>query len=259
MTTQKAIVITEPHTESLVSDRPIPPLRDGYILVKTVSVAVNPSDWKLIAFLAPPGVLVGCDYSGIVEAVSKNVKKKFSKGDRIFGLVHGSNTVQPEDGAFAEYILTKSGLQMKIPDDMSFQVAATLGAGINTVGQAFKNSKLNLPTDLVKNALPILIYGGSTATGTLAIQFAKPSGYRVLTTCSPHNFNLVRQLGVDTVFDYKDPEAVKEIRQYTNNNLKLVLDCISDDSSMEFCDNALSTEGGEYNTWPAVGIERQCE
>ncbi|KAH8691552.1 chaperonin 10-like protein [Talaromyces proteolyticus] len=256
MATQRAVVITLPHTGSLVSDRPIPTLRDDCILVKTVSVAVNPADWKLIAFLAPPAVLVGSDYSGVVEAVGKDVKKEFSQGDRVCGFVHGCNAVQPEDGAFAEYIVAKGDLQMKIPDSMSFQEAATLGAGINTVGQVYKNLELNLPNNPIKNAVPILIYAGSTATGTLAIQFAKLSGYMVLTTCSPHNFDLVRRLGADAVFDYKDPEAAKEIRKYTNNNLKLVLDCISDDSSTEFCDNALSTEGGKYNSWPSVGIER---
>lgn len=256
MTTQKAIVVTEPHTESLVSDWPVPTLRDDYILVKTVSVAVNPSDWNLVTSLAAQGVLMGCDYSGTVEAVGKDVKKNFKKGDRICGFVHGFNAVEPEDGAFAEYIVAKGDLQMKIPNNLSFQEAATLGAGISTVGQAFKNLKLHLPNDPVKNATPILIYAGSTATGALAIQIAKLSGYRVLTTCSSHNFDLVRGLGADAVFDYKDPEAGKEIRQYTNNNLKLVLDCISDDSSVQFCDQALSSEGGEYNSWPPAAIER---
>lgn len=256
MTTQKAIVITQPKTESLVSDRPIPTLRDDYILIKTVSVGLNPTDWKHITF-APPGVLVGCDYSGIVEAVGKDVRKKFNKGDRICGFVHGANAVQPEDGAFAQFIVAKGNLQMKIPDNMSFQEAATLGVGINTVGQGlYQSLKLNLPTDPIKDATPILIYGGSTATGTLAIQFAKLSGYKVLTACSPHNFDLARELGADAVFDYKDPQAVAEIRKYTNNNLKLVLDCISIGSSAEFCDNALSTEGGEYSSLLPVVIER---
>jgi NADPH:quinone reductase-like Zn-dependent oxidoreductase len=192
MTTQRAVVTTLPHTGSLVSDGRMPTLRDDCILVKTVSVAVNPSDWKLITFLAPPGVRVGSDYSGVVEAVGKDVKKKFTNGDRVCGFVHGSNTIQPEDGAFAEYIVAKGDLQIRIPHGMSFQEATTLGAGINTVGQVYKNLRLNLPTNPIKNAVPILIYAGSTATGTLAIQFAKLSGYMVLTTCSPHNFDLVR-------------------------------------------------------------------
>lgn len=257
MSTQKAIIVTQPKTAGLVRDRPIPTLRDDYVLVKTVSVGLNPTDWKHVEYLSPPGVLIGCDYAGVVEAVGKDVKKPWKKGDRICGFTHGGNAVQPEDGAFAEYIVAKGDVQMKIPDNVSFQDAATLGVGIVTVGQGlYQSLKLALPTEPTKDATPILIYGGSTATGTLAIQFAKLSGYKVLTTCSPHNFDLVRSLGADAVFNYKDPNSAAEIRKQTNNNLKLVLDCISLAPSAEFCDNAISTEGGEYSALLHVNIER---
>ena len=258
MTTQKAVIVVEPRKDGLVTDRPIPTLRDDYILVKTVSVGLNPTDWKHVAYLSPPGVLVGCDYAGVVEAVGKDVKKSFKKGDRVCGFVHGGNAVQPEDGAFAEYIVAKGDLQMKIPDNMSFQEAATLGVGIITVGQGlYQSLKLALPTEPSKDATPILIYGGSTATGTLAIQFAKLSGYKVLTTCSPHNFDLVRSLGADAVFDYKDPQSPAEIRKQTDNKLKFVFDCISVEASAKFVEAAISTEGGEYSTLLSVKIERE--
>lgn len=258
MSTQKAVIVVEPKKDGLVTDRAIPTLRDDYILVKNVSVGLNPTDWKHVAFLAPPGVLVGCDYAGVVEAVGKDVKKPFKKGDRICGFVHGGNAVQPEDGAFAEYIVAKGDLQMKIPDNLSFQEAATLGVGIVTVGQGlYQSLKLALPTEPIKDNTPILIYGGSTATGTLAIQFAKLSGYKVLTTCSPHNFDLVTSLGADAVFDYKDPESAAEIRKATGNNLKLVFDCIALESSAKFCEAAISTEGGEYSSLLNVKVDRE--
>ncbi|KAJ5372363.1 hypothetical protein N7517_004369 [Penicillium concentricum] len=253
----KAVIVTQPKTEGLVTDRPIPKLRDDYLLVKTVSVGLNPTDWKHIAFIAPPGVLVGCDYAGTVEAVGKDVKKQFKKGDRVCGFVHGANAVQPEDGAFAEYIVAKGDVQWKIPENMSFQEAATLGVGISTVGQGlYQSLKLALPTEPIKDATPILIYGGSTATGTLAIQFAKLSGYKVLTTCSPRNFDLVRSLGADDVYDYKDAQAPAKIRKATDNKLKLVFDCISLESSAAFCDNAISTDGGEYSALLSIKINR---
>ncbi|KAL5336021.1 GroES-like protein [Aspergillus crustosus] len=255
---QKAVVIVSEKQGGLVTDRPIPTLRDDYILVKTVSVALNPTDWKHIAYLAPPGVLVGCDYAGVVEAVGKDVKKKFKKGDRVCGFTHGSNAVQPEDGAFAEYIVAKGDLQIRIPDNVSFQEAATLGVGITTVGQAlYQSLELALPNNPIKEPVPVLIYGGSSATGTLAIQFAKLSGYTVITTCSPRNFDLVKSLGADAVFDYNDPNAAAEIRKYTNNKLNYVLDTISLPETAKFCDEALSTDGGEYSSILVVGIERE--
>lgn len=79
-----------------------------------------------------------------------------------------------EDGAFAEYALIKDGHFARIPDGLTFDVTASLGVGITTVGQAlYMIMKLPLPTEPAKTPFPILIYGGSTATGTLAIQFAK--------------------------------------------------------------------------------------
>lgn len=63
---------------------------------------------------------------------------------------------------------------MKIPDRLSFEEAATLGVGITTVGQGlYQSLGLPLPSKPAEEKFLILIYGGSTATGTLAIQFAK--------------------------------------------------------------------------------------
>lgn len=257
MTTQKAVTITSPKQAGLVTDRPLPVVRDDYILVKTEAVALNPTDWKHVAFLAPPGVLVGCDYAGVVQEIGKDVKKSFKKGDRVCGFVHGANAVQPEDGAFAEYIVAKGDLQMHIPDNLSFQEAATLGVGITTVGQSlYQSLKLAWPTEPLKTPETILIYGGSTATGALAIQFAKLSGYTVLTTCSPRNFDLVKRLGADKAFDYNAPNSAATIREYTNDKLKIAFDTISIEASAKFCDAALSSEGGDYSALLVVGIER---
>jgi NADPH:quinone reductase-like Zn-dependent oxidoreductase len=62
---------------------------------------------------------------------------------------------------------------MKIPDNVSDEQACTLGVGITTVGQGLYQS-LGLPLPLQGNAKGqlLLVYGGSTATGSLAIQFA---------------------------------------------------------------------------------------
>jgi len=157
-------------------DRPLPKLRDDYLLVKTVAVALNPTDWKHIAGgIAADGGLSGCDFSGVVEEVGPAVTKPWKKGDRICGVAHGGNLVQPEDGAFAEYIVAKGDLQLKIPEGMNFEQASTIALGSTTVGQGLyqKALKLNLPTDPVKEKTFVLIYGGSSATGALGVQYAK--------------------------------------------------------------------------------------
>lgn len=257
MSTQKAIVITQPKTSAVVTDRRLPTLRDDYILIKTVSVGLNPTDWKHIEYRSTPGALVGCDYAGTVEAVGKDVKRPFKKGDRVCGFAHGCNAVQFEDGAFAEYIVAKGDLQIKIPDNLSFEEAATLGVGVATIALGlYQNLDLALPTEPVKEATPILIYGGSTATGTLAIQFAKQSGYTVYTTCSPRNFDLVRKLGADAVFDYNDHQSGAKIHEATGNQLRLILDCIGSEEGVKLCDTALSSEGGKYTAIVPASIDR---
>ncbi len=247
MRTQRAIVSTAPREASLVTDRALPKLRDDYILVKTEAVAINPTDWKHIDFLNTPGTLVGCDYAGVVVEVGSRVTKKFAKGDRITGMVHGSNSVHHEDGTFAEYIVVKGDIQIHIPDHMSFEEAATLGVGVTTVGQGlYQTLKLPLPTAPATSPTPILIYGGSTATGALAIQYAKLSGYAPIATCGRHNFEMVKKLGAVAVFDYSDVHAAQKIREYTEDNLMLAWDTLSLEASAQFCADALSTKGGKY-------------
>lgn len=245
MTSRKALILTD---QTRLTTRPYPTLRPDRIIVKTVAVALNPTDWKQIDVGRPePGCVVGCDYAGIVEEVGSEVQKPFKKGDRICGLVYGLNERFPEDGAFADYIVVKGDLQIKIPDNLSFEEAATIGVGVCTVGQGlYQTMKLAWPTEPISDGTPLLIYGGSSATGTLAIQFAKASGYTVITTCSPHNFDLVKKLGADHVFDYRDPNTPSEIRKLTDDKLKYAYDTIGSDPAPKVCDGALSTSGGTY-------------
>jgi NADPH:quinone reductase-like Zn-dependent oxidoreductase len=75
-----------------------PRLRDDYILVETNAVALNPTDWKHVDFLADPGARVGCDYAGTVLDVGSKVTKDLKRGDRVAGFCHGANAVYHEDG-----------------------------------------------------------------------------------------------------------------------------------------------------------------
>lgn len=176
----KAVAIrgTEARVER---DRPLPKLRDDYVLVRTEAVALNPTDWKHVTFgFGADGCLVGCDFSGVVKEVGPAVTKAWKVGDRICGVTHGGNKYQREDGAFAEYIMAKGDVQLRIPDDMTFQQAATIGLGAATVGQGLYQQALQLPFPSsppsprqVHEGPNVLIFGGSTATGALGIQYAR--------------------------------------------------------------------------------------
>jgi NADPH:quinone reductase-like Zn-dependent oxidoreductase len=113
--TIKAVVIRGKEAK-LERDRALPKLRDDYILVKTEAVALNPTDWKHVAFgLGAEGGLVGCDFAGTVVEVGNAVTKGWKKGDRLAGVNHGGNSSNVEDGAFAEYVVSKGAWIQSIP------------------------------------------------------------------------------------------------------------------------------------------------
>lgn len=67
----------------------IPTLRDDYLLIRTVTIALNPTDWTTLDAKGDNGTIVGCDYAGIVEEVGSAVTRDFKKGDRVAGFAHG--------------------------------------------------------------------------------------------------------------------------------------------------------------------------
>jgi NADPH:quinone reductase-like Zn-dependent oxidoreductase len=149
--------------------------------------------------------------------------------------------------------VAKADLQIKVPDNVSLEDASTLGVGITTVGQGlYQSLGLPLPTEPAPTPFPILIYGGSTATGTLAIQFAKLSGLTVFTTSSPHNFDLVRRLGADHVFDYNSPTVGADIRAASKDSIAHVFDTISTESTVAISAEAIGTSGGKYSSLLSV-------
>lgn len=175
MATQRAIELQgEPGQAALVTDRRLPRQRPGYVLVDVKAIALNPTDWKHRDSLNTKGAILGCDFAGVVAETGQGYNKAWNKGDRIAGFAHGGNSLELEDGAFAERIAVRADIAFRIPDHLTFEQAATLGVGVITVGQGmFQQMGLSWPTSPSTKRDFILIYGGSSATGTLGIQFAK--------------------------------------------------------------------------------------
>ncbi|CAK1363504.1 unnamed protein product [Cercospora beticola] len=234
--------------QATVQRIPIPELRDDYILVRTVAIALNPTDYTSLDAAGSPGTLVGCDYAGVVVKVGKGVTRSFQPGDRIAGFAHGANDAYPEGGAFARYIVVKGDLQLHISDNVDFEAAASTGVAIGTSMYALhKSLSLPLPgSSSLANGEPLLVYGGSTSTGSIAVQLAAQLGYSVITTCSPKHFDLLRERGAKLLYDYRAPSVGESIRTATKNKLKLVFDTVSIESSAAICAQAFGSEGGIY-------------
>ncbi|KAB8360964.1 hypothetical protein FH972_024696 [Carpinus fangiana] len=228
---------------------PIPRVPAGHLLVRTVAVALNPTDWTTLDARGDNGTLVGCDYAGIVEEVGEAVTKTFKPGDRVAGFGHGGNDANPETGAFARLIVVKGDIQMRIPDNISFEAACSVGVGVMTTGYGLYNI-LDLPPPVssqqCEDHQQILIYGGSTATGSIAIQFAKLSGWKVVTVCSPKYFDFVKDLGADAAFDYRSPHVGKQIYDETEGKISMVFDTVALESTAAICAAAIGPRGGHY-------------
>lgn len=75
-----------------VAELPVPTLRPEYVLVRTIAVALNPTDWQTVDESLKEGTpyaLLGCDAAGIVVQVGSKVTKEWKVGDRIAGGAHG--------------------------------------------------------------------------------------------------------------------------------------------------------------------------
>lgn len=93
--------------------------------------------------------------------------------------------------------------------------------------------ELPWPNNPSKEKFPILVYGASTNTGLWAVQYAKLSGLRVLATCSEKNFEAVKALGADELFDYKDEKCGEKIKGATGGKLMYAFDCVSEGNSKD--------------------------
>ena len=138
---------------------------------------------------------------------------------------------------------------MPIPDGWSFEEAAQLGVPPFTALQTLHQT-LELPSlfETRSTADPhrtVLIWGGASAVGQYAIQFAKLGGLHVLTTASSKNFDLVKGLGADEVFDYRDEGVVEKIRAATGNALDIAIDTISEGKTPEQVTGAIGDKGGK--------------
>jgi NADPH:quinone reductase-like Zn-dependent oxidoreductase len=98
-----------------------------------------------------------------------------------------------------------------IPDSVPFEQAVVLPMGISTALAGLQDYlEIPLPSVPPKpTGNAILIWGGSSSVGASAIQLAIGSGLKVISTASKSNLDLVKSLGAEHVFDYKDAGVVE--------------------------------------------------
>ncbi len=185
--------------ESLkIIDLPTPEPGPGQVRIRVLASALNPADFKSItgeakilhARIFP--MVVGFDFSGVVDALGKNVSS-LKQGDEVFGhLPYGRAT---RLGAFAEYTLANANALAKKPAGISHTIAAASATSGLTALQSLR--------DIGKLASGgrVLIIGASGGVGSVAVGVAQKLGTRVTAICATHAVNFVTDLGADEVID----------------------------------------------------------
>lgn len=194
----------------------------GQVVVQVRSVAVNPIDAISAPFrrLVTPWVryptVIGTDVAGEIAAVGEGVSR-FRVGDRVVGFAAGQERPRntAEEGGFQRYVTVLERVCTEIPDEMSFERAAVLPLALSTAAAGlYERDQLALP---FPDAAPpardqvVLVWGASTSVGNNAVQLARASGYAVVATAGRHNHDLVRSLGAEAVFDYRDRDVDLEV------------------------------------------------
>ncbi|KAI1126497.1 GroES-like protein [Nemania abortiva] len=223
--------------------------RPGQLLILVHAVALNPADAKMLDYSATTGSIGGHDFAGRVVCVGEGVTR-FQEGDRVLATTIGLSPSDRTAGAFVEYALGFADLACKIPDTMTFEDASSMGVSIGTAGMAlFQTLQLPMPGQLNPKdeaPVPVLISGGATSTGTMAIQLLKCAGFTPIVTCSPSNNALCKSYGAVACFDYHSPSCGADIRAWTDGHLAHVFDCVTDAATMKLCYDAIGSAGGMY-------------
>ncbi|MGW3437835.1 NAD(P)H-quinone oxidoreductase [Streptomyces bacillaris] len=202
-----AITIPEPGgPEALVwAEVPDPVPGDGEVLVEVVASAVNRADvlQRQGFYDPPPGAspYPGLECAGRITALGPGVTG-WAVGDAVCALLSG--------GGYAEKVAVPVGQLLPVPDGVELTVAAALPEVTSTVwSNVFLISHLR-PGETV------LIHGGSSGIGTMAIQLAKAVGARVAVTAgSPEKLARCAELGADILINYREQDFVEEVRENT--------------------------------------------
>lgn len=180
----------------------------GEVLVRVRASGVNPTDVKTRSGATPRPIeefqVPDQDGAGIIEAVGDGVDAA-RVGQRVWVWFAAFGR---RWGTAAEYTVVPGRQAVPLPDGASFELGASLGVPAMTAHRA-------LFADGPVTGKTVLVAGGAGAVGHFAIELAKRAGARVVTTVSgPQKAELARKAGADLVVNYRDPDAISQVKEF---------------------------------------------
>jgi putative PIG3 family NAD(P)H quinone oxidoreductase len=214
-----AVVITEPGEPDVLvwSEVPDPRPGPGEVLVSVAAAGVNRADlMQRQGFYPPPKdapPYPGLECSGTIAEVGEGVTG-WRPGDRVCALLSG--------GGYAEQVAIPAGQLLPAPKATTLIEAAALPETACTVySNVFQGARLAAGETL-------LIHGGGSGIGTMAIQLAKQAGVTVAVTAgSQAKLEACAALGADITINYRDEDWVAELKDATGGHgADVILDII---------------------------------
>ncbi|GAB3600135.1 NAD(P)H-quinone oxidoreductase [Angustibacter peucedani] len=178
----------------------------GEVLVRVAAAGVNRADvmQRQGHYPPPPGAseYIGLECSGTVEALGEGVEG-WAVGDEVCALMAG--------GGYAELVAVPAGQLLPVPSGVSLVDAAALPEVACTVwSNVFMTAGLR-PGEL------LLVHGGSSGIGTMAVQLASRAGARVAVTAgSAEKLEACRALGAEVLVNYREQDFVEVVRAATD-------------------------------------------
>lgn len=201
----RAITIPEDDVLAL-ADVEAPVAGPGQVVIDVAAAGVNRADvMQRKGFYPPPkgaSPLPGLEVSGTISALGEGVSD-WAVGDDVCALIDG--------GGYAEQVLAPAAQVLPVPTGVSLRDAAGLPEVACTVW-----SNVFLTANL-RPGQTLLVHGGSSGIGTMAIQLAKAAGARVIVTAgTEEKLQFCRDLGADVAINYREQDFVEEVQAATD-------------------------------------------
>jgi NADPH:quinone reductase-like Zn-dependent oxidoreductase len=205
-----AIVVTQPGGPDVLcwTEVPDPVPGPGEVLVDVVASGVNRADTlqRQGFYPPPPGAppYPGLECSGRIAVVGQDVTG-WKAGDEVCALLSG--------GGYAEKVAVPAGQLLPVPEGIRLVAAAALPEVTCTVyANVFMLAGL-------RPGETLLVHGGASGIGTMAIQLGRAHGARVACTAgSPEKLARCRELGADLAISYRDEDFVAAVKDFARGN-----------------------------------------
>lgn len=201
-------------------ERPVPVPGAGEVLVQVAAAGVNRPDvlQRRGNYPPPPGApsIPGLEIAGTVAAVGADVPAELI-GQPVCALIAG--------GGYAQYALVPAGLCLTVPEALTMVEAAAIPETLFTVWTNLFERAFVIEGDTV------LVHGGTSGIGTMAIALAKIFGLTMIVTAgSDEKCAAALELGAAHAINYRTQDFVEEVKAITGGKgVQAVLDMVGGD------------------------------